>query len=174
MGLTHVYYGMGKGKTSAALGLALRASGSGMKVVIVQFLKDTASGELAQLRLLPNVTVLRGKDPAKVFSFEMDDAERAVTRRIHDENLAKAITLVREGDCDVLILDEALDALELGLLDPGAFSELLCGKPPSLELVITGHSPIDWVMQAADYVTQMTKIKHPYDSGVMGRRGVEF
>jgi cob(I)alamin adenosyltransferase len=165
---------MGKGKTSAALGLALRASGSGMKVAVVQFLKDTASGELAQLRLLPNVTVLRGKDPSKMFSFEMDDSERAATKRIHDENLASALSLVREGNCDVLILDEALDALELGLLDAAAVSELLRNKPPALELVITGHSPIDWVTQSADYVTQMTKIKHPYDNGITGRRGIEF
>jgi cob(I)alamin adenosyltransferase len=165
---------MGKGKTSAALGLALRASGSGMKVVIVQFLKDSASGELAQLRMLPNVTVLRGKDPSKMFSFEMNDEERGATKRIHDENLANALSLVREGNCDVLILDEALDALELGLLDADEISRLLRDKPPELELVITGHTPIDWVTQSADYVTQMTKIKHPYDRGVMGRRGIEF
>lgn len=173
-GLIHVYYGAGKGKTSAALGLALRASGSGKKVALVQFLKDIASGELSQLNLLPNVTVLRGKDPSKMFTFDMNDGARAATKRIHDENLSRALELVRGGDCDALILDEALDALELGLLDAGAFSELVRNKPAPLELVITGHRPIEWIIELADYVTEMTKIKHPYDKGVAGRRGIEF
>jgi cob(I)alamin adenosyltransferase len=173
-GLIHVYHGMGKGKTSAALGLALRASGSGMKTVIVQFLKDMASGELTQLSALPNVTVLRGKDPSKMFTFNMDDGARSATKRIHDENLARALALVREGDCDVLVLDEALDALELGLVDADALSSLLRDKPPALELVVTGHKPMDWIIQLADYVTEMVKIKHPYDNGVTARRGIEF
>jgi cob(I)alamin adenosyltransferase len=173
-GLIHVYYGDGKGKTSAALGLALRASGSGKKVTVVQFLKDSASGELSQLELLPNVAVLRGKDPSKMFAFDMDDAARAVTKRIHDENLARASALARDGACDALILDEALDALDLGLLDADAFSELLRNKPSPLELVITGHRPADWITELADYVTEMRKIKHPYDRGIKGRRGIEF
>jgi cob(I)alamin adenosyltransferase len=165
---------MGKGKTSAALGLALRASGSGMNTVIVQFLKDMASGELSQLQALPNVTVLRGKDPSKMFTFDMDDGARAATRRIHDENLARAAQLSREGNCQVLVLDEALDALELGLVDADILSALLRDKPPALELVITGHKPIDWIVELADYVTEMVKIKHPYDNGVAARRGIEF
>jgi cob(I)alamin adenosyltransferase len=169
-----VYYGAGKGKTSAALGLALRASGSGKRTAIVQFLKDIASGELVQLGLLPNVTVLRGKDPSRMFAFNMDDEARAATRRIHDENLSRALNLARDGGCDVLVLDEALDALELGLLDSDMFSELLRDKPAPLELVITGHRPIDWVIELADYVTEMVKHKHPYDCGVSGRRGIEF
>lgn len=173
-GLIHLYYGNGKGKTTAALGLALRASGCGKKVVILQFLKDMKSGELCQLALLPNTTVLRGKAPGHAFSFNMTDAEKAETRAIHDENLQKAITLVQAGECDLLVLDEVLDAYQLALLDEGLLRSLICDKPPALELVLTGHRPTDWVVTEADYVTEMVKIKHPYDRGIRARRGVEF
>ena len=115
-GLTHLYYGSGKGKTTAALGLALRASGAGLRVVIVQFLKDRPCGELTQLALLPNITVLRGK-AGKAFIRGLDEAEREATREIQNANLQRARVLVQRGQCDLLILDEALDACQLGLLD---------------------------------------------------------
>ena len=172
-GLIHVYYGYGKGKTTAALGLALRASGCGKKVVLVQFLKDSQCGELNQLALLPGITVLRGKAPGG-FVKDMDDAARAATRDIHNVNLQSALELLHRGECDLLILDEALDAYQLGLLDEELFSGIVRGKPDALELVITGHKETGWVMECADYVTEMTKIKHPYDRGIVGRRGIEF
>jgi cob(I)alamin adenosyltransferase len=172
-GLIHLYYGYGKGKTTAALGLALRASGCGVKVVLVQFLKDSNTGELCQLNLLPNVTVLRGT-AAKVFVRDMTPEQLAETRSIQNGNLEKARALVNSGDCGLLILDEALDAWQLGLLDESSFLDLVRHKPEPLELVITGHKPDDRIIAAADYVTEMVKIKHPYDRGVPGRRGVEF
>ncbi len=172
-GLIHVYYGYGKGKTTAALGLALRASGQGLKVLILQFLKDTPSGELRQLALLPNITVLRGK-AGKMFVRDMDDAGKAAAKEKHDDNLRQADALVRSGDCDLLILDEALDAYQLGLLDETMFSALIVQKPTALELVITGHKPTDWVMEKADYITEMVKQKHPYNAGIKARKGIEF
>lgn len=172
-GLTHVYYGFGKGKTTAALGLALRASGWGLQVVIVQFLKSTSCGELYSLELLPNITVMRGK-AGKGSVGSMDEAIRKATKGIHDANLYKAVELVEKGQCDMLILDEALDACQLGLLEEEAFVHLIHNKPQVLELVITGHKPIDWIIDAADYVTEMTKVKHPYDAGIKARKGIEF
>lgn len=172
-GLIHVYYGNGKGKTTAALGLALRASGCGKKVVVLQFLKDMKCGELSQLALLPNTVVLRGKAGAP-FTFSMTQEEKDATKVIHDDNLRQALALVGSGECDMLVLDEALDAYQLGLLDEVLLTELIRSKPPALELVITGHSPTDWIVDAADYVTEMVKVKHPYDRGIMARRGVEF
>lgn len=172
-GLIHVYYGFGKGKTTAALGLALRVSGWGMQVVIVQFLKNTPCGELLSLAQLPNITILRGK-AGKGFVEGMDVAMRKATREIHDANFAKAVDLVEKGQCDVLILDEVMDACQLGLLDEEAFAQLIHNKPRALELVITGHEPIDWVIDKADYVTEMTKVKHPYDAGIAARKGIEF
>jgi len=173
-GLTHFYFGDGKGKTTAALGLALRAAGCGEKVVIVQFLKDWACGELSSLKLLHNVSVFRGKSSGGVFVHEMTSAEKAETKTIHDLNLKKALEMQENGECDLLILDEALDAYQLGVLDKELFEKLLINKPEHLELVITGHNPEPLLLERADYVTEMVKRKHPFDEGVAARKGIEF
>ena len=173
-GLTHVYYGYGKGKTTAALGLALRAAGCDKKVVVVQFLKDAKCGELVSLALLPGVKVFRGKSSGKLFVRDMDEAAIAEIRQTHNANLTKALELQVSGECDLLVLDEIMDACELGVVDEQMVSDLIKNKPASLELVITGHKPISWMLDAADYVTEMKKVKHPYDKGITGRRGIEF
>ena len=170
----HVYYGDGKGKTTAAIGLALRASGCGKKVVIVQFLKDWKCGEIESLALIPNVTVLRGKSSDCVFVHEMSNEQRNETTAIHNDNFIKALKLQSDGMCDMLILDEVIDALNLKLLDFELFDRLLDDKPAGLELVITGHNPSSQILQRADYITEMIKHKHPYDNGITARRGVEF
>lgn len=172
-GLIHVYYGYGKGKTTAALGLGLRACGSGKSVVLLQFLKDANTSELKSLAQLSGFTVLRGK-AGPLFARDMSPEELAQTRAIHNANLEAALALAQEGKCGLLILDEALDAYSLGLLDEALLRRAVFEKPAPLELVITGHAPIDWVLDAADYVTEMVKHKHPYDKGVMGRKGIEF
>ena len=173
-GLTHIYYGDGKGKTTAALGLALRAAGCGKAVVIVQFLKDWNCGELSSLALLPNVTIFRGKASGGVFVRDMSEEQKAETKNIHDDNLRKALELQKNGLCDLLILDEAIDAYKLGVLDAGLFESLLDEKPDALELVVTGHDADARLLEWADYVTEMVKRKHPYDLGVAARRGIEF
>ena len=174
IGYTHIYFGSGKGKTSAALGLALRASGSGKDVVIVQFLKDWKCGELDSLALLPNVTVFRGKSSGGVFIRDMSEESKAETMAIHNANLRKALDLQANGQCDLLILDEAVDAYQLGVLDSKMFENLLENKPEPLELVITGHRPDAQMLERGDYVTEMVKHRHPYDKGVKERRGIEF
>ncbi len=172
-GLVHFYYGDGKGKTTAALGLALRALGCGRQTVLVQFLKNTPCGELTALKRHHGVTVLRGKAGAH-FTFAMTEAERRRTKAIHEDNLEQAMALVRLGKCDLLILDEVADALRAGLLDERLLREAVLEKPCGLELVMTGHQPVDWLVEAADYVTEMKKHKHPFDRGVPAREGVEF
>ena len=172
-GLVHLYYGDGKGKTTAALGLALRALGCGRQVVLVQFLKNTPCGELEALSQHEDIMLLRGKAGAH-FTFAMTEAERQQTRTIHEHNLAQAMAQVRLGQCDLLILDEVTDALQTGLLGEDLLREAVLNKPVGLELVMTGHHPVDWLIQAADYVTEMKKHKHPYDRGVHAREGVEF
>ena len=174
IGLIHMYYGDGKGKTTAALGLALRAAGCGKRVVIVQFLKDWKCGELDSLKLLPNITVIRGKASGGVFVHEMTEEQKAETRAIHDENLISALELQKSGNCDLLVLDEAIDAYRLGVLDAALFEGLLDNKPDALELVVTGHRPDAELLDRADYITEMVKRKHPYDIGIAARRGVEF
>jgi cob(I)alamin adenosyltransferase len=173
-GFTHFYYGDGKGKTTAALGLAIRASGCGKSVVFVQFLKDWKCGELSSLALLPDITVFRSNLSGHMFIHEMNDKEKAAIKAIHDDNLKKALEMQESGQCDLLILDEAADAYQFGVLDAVLFERLLGKKPESLELVVTGHAPDARLLAWADYVTEMIKRKHPYDKGVAARRGIEF
>jgi cob(I)alamin adenosyltransferase len=171
--MIHIYYGDGKGKTTAALGLILRAAGAGLKCVIVQFLKDFQCAELDSLGRL-GVTVLRGKAPGKAFTRDMSPDQLSETARIHNENLDAATEMLRSGQCDVLVLDEALDALRLGLLDEAKFHALIENPPENAEIVITGHQMITWVTERADYITEMRKHAHPYDKGVQARKGIEF
>jgi cob(I)alamin adenosyltransferase len=104
----------------------------------------------------------------------MSEEEKRETKRIHDANLSEALSLVEDGNCELLMLDEALDAYQLGLLDEALLKQIILHKPEALELVITGHTPTDWIMERADYITEMVKHKHPYDQGIHARRGIEF
>lgn len=181
--MIHVYHGDGKGKTTAAMGLVLRAAAAGWRVVVVQFLKGRRSGEAAAMDGLPGVTVLRGKSSPK-FSFQMDDEERAHAYKAHTENLRQARGLVEEGSCELLVLDEALGALAKGLLDEDEVRELLAcavsdGSDRSegdgeLELVVTGRGLPDFIEEAADYITEMKCVRHPYQRGIKARKGVEY
>lgn len=168
-GKIHLYCGDGKGKTTAAMGLALRAAGSGRRVVIVQFLKDCSSHEVQVLQKLPGVTVLGGK-VCNSFSWQMTPEQKAATRALHIENFHKAVG----AHCDLLVLDEICGAVEQGLMDEAAVDHLLQNKPEGLELVLTGRNPSPAMEQAADYLTQMVKRKHPFDQGLPAREGIEY
>lgn len=171
-GLIHLYCGDGKGKTTAALGLAIRALGSGFRIIFVQFLKSHATGELSVLDGLPGVTVLRGKE-GTAFSFAMTEEEKEKTRLLHTENLKTAIELAASGACDMLVLDEAVGAYNRGLIDRTLLEELVRNKPERLELVMTGRNPDQWMIECADYVSEIGKVKHPYDRGIPARLGIE-
>jgi cob(I)alamin adenosyltransferase len=171
-GLIHLYCGDGKGKTTAALGLAVRAAGSGFRVLVVQFLKSHRTGELAVMENIPNIEVIRGKEGA-AFSFSMTEEEKEKTRLVHDDNLKTAIILAASGKCDMLILDEAVGAYARGLLDQGALEVFVRSKPEELELVLTGRNPAEWMIDCADYVSEIKKIKHPYEKGIPARVGIE-
>lgn len=171
-GLIHLYYGDGKGKTTAALGLTIRALGSGFRVVFVQFLKNQATGELSILDGLPNVTVLRGKEGAG-FSFTMTEEEKEKTKLLHTENLKAAIELAASGNCDMLVLDEAVGAYGRDLIDRTLLEAFAKNKPEQLELIMTGRNPAQWMFDCADYVSEIKKGKHPYDKGIPARTGIE-
>lgn len=171
--MMHVYYGNGKGKTTAALGLAVRAAGCDKKVVIVQFLKNSPSGEEASIDLLPNITLLRGK-AGEALSFVMSESEKEETTLIHNSNLSTASFLVFNRNCDMLILDEGMDALRKGLVEAELVRRLVFERPENVELVITGHKPVQWLLDEADYVTEMVKKKHPFDRGITAREGIEY
>lgn len=168
-GLLHVYCGDGKGKTSAAMGLALRAAGSGLRVHLVQFLKSGNSGELHALAAVPGVTVFGDKTEMK-FTFQMDASEKENTTALHNAALQAALA----QPCDVLILDEVTSAYNLGMVDADVIQQLVCHRPAGMELVLTGRDPAQFMLDAADYVTEMTCRKHPYDKGVAARQGIEF
>lgn len=171
--MIHYYYGYGKGKTTAAMGLTLRALGRGWRVMVVQFLKNVPSGEILMLETLPNVTVLRGK-AGKGFTFNMTDDERIETLRIHNHNLTQGVDAVREGACNMLVLDEVGDAINLKLLNPENLLALLENLPEGAEVVMTGHDPTPALTSLAGYITEMTKHRHPYDAGIPARQGVEY
>ena len=159
-GLIHVYYGDGKGKTTAAMGLAMRALGAGMRVTVLQFLKNRPSSEVAMLEKL-GAKVLRG---------QANDAEREETARIHAENFR----LAAESGCELLVLDEALSAVSAGVFSQEVLVAFLKGKPPAMEVVLTGHAALEPVMQQADYITHMVCERHPYARGIAARQGIEY
>ena len=172
MFLKHLYYGTGKGKTTAALGLALRASGSGMRVHIVQFLKGTDTGELHSLERLENVTMSRC-DRNYGFSFKMTEKDKAEITSCHNSNLKAAVEMVNSGKVDMLILDEIADAYNLNLVDRQAVISLISGEPQA-EIVMTGHDPEQIFIDIADYVSEIKAVKHPFEKGISSRKGIEY
>ena len=163
-GRIHVYYGDGKGKTTAAMGLALRAAGSGLDVLMFQFLKDNSSSERV-------MTCLPGKDRVKFVS-KMNADEKARLKHYNNKALDEIIKFC--GPFDVLVLDEILCAVQLGVLSEEKLVEFLEHKPRGLEIVLTGHVVSDKVLGLADYVTEIRKVKHPYDQGITAREGIEY
>lgn len=167
-----MYCGDGKGKTTAALGLALRAIGHGWQVLMVQFLKASATGELAAITQLPGFSVLRGQK-GRAFALQMDEAGRAELRAQYDQLMATAIQSVQDEEYDLLILDEAIGAMRRGVLNRGLLLDFLRNKPALLEVVLTGRNPDDELLDLADYISEVKKIRHPFDRGITAREGIE-
>lgn len=165
--MVHLYWGDGKGKTTAAMGLALRALGHGRKVVIVQFLKDGSSGEIAGLRSL-GATVYAC--PNAKFTWLMQESERAQARENGTAALRKAVAT----DYDLLILDEACAAWQNDLVDHSLLQQIVEGADTRSEVVLTGRTPAPWMQAGADYSTEMRACKHPYEKGVTAREGIEY
>lgn len=170
-GLIHIYCGDGKGKTSAAMGLALRAAGSGMKVLVLQFLKDGSSSEFASLSHVPGIEVVP-QTRRFGFTWTMTPEEKGEAKAYYAGLLEDAFA--RGGAFDLLVLDEALGAQNAGLLEEARLLALLGQKPAALEVVLTGRGPTRALLDAADYVTEMRKVKHPFDQGVAARKGIEY
>ncbi len=170
-GRIHIYYGDGKGKTTAAVGLAVRAAGSGLRVLVFQFLKDNTSNERKILEALPNVTCLPGREPVKFVS-KMNSDERAEMRHYNNKALDEIVKFC--GPFDMLLLDEALCALNLQVLSEEKLISFIQHKPRGLEIVLTGHQITEKLREIADYVTEVKKIKHQFDLGRTAREGIEY
>ena len=170
-GLIQVYTGNGKGKTSAAFGLALRAVGRGMRVFMIQFIKGGFDyGELYVVDKLPNLTLRafgRGK-----FVTEKPAGKEDV--ELAGQALALAEETIKGGRYDVVILDEVNVALSLKLISLEKVLRLIKEKPKHVELVLTGRDAPEEIIEAADLVTEMREIKHPYKKGLPARKGIEY
>jgi len=170
-GLVQVFTGDGKGKTSAAIGAAIRALGHGLKVYIAFFMKGAhPSGEFHLLSQIPSVTMASfGSgglvDPNNIKPKERGEAERA---------LAAAREAMLSGNYDLVVLDEVNVAVAFGLIAVDEVLKLINEKPERVELILTGRRADTRLVQAADLVTECLKIKHPYDMGVAARGGIEF
>jgi cob(I)alamin adenosyltransferase len=170
-GLVQVFTGNGKGKTTAALGTIIRAAGHGLRTFIVFFMKGNyAYGEYSTLSKLPNVdTASFGfrslTDPANVKPEEIEQAELA---------LAAAREAVMGGDYDLVVLDEVNVALGFNLIKLDNVVKLIRDKPPNVELILTGRYADDKLIELADLVTEMVKVKHPFDKGIKARKGIEY
>ena len=163
--MLHLYFGSGKGKTTAAAGLALRALGYGKKVVVVQFLKDGTSGEIEPLRRLGAAVFAC---PNAKFTWLMTPQEKAAALAHNTQTLEAALQM----PCDLLILDEACAALRTALLPEALLQKAVLNAP--YEVVLTGRDPADWMLQNADYITEFTARRHPYEKGIPAREGIEY
>jgi len=171
-GLVIVHTGDGKGKTTAALGLALRAVGQGLTVSMVQFIKGSWSyGELRAPDFLPGFEIRpMGKGFVGVGGKKPDPEDI----RLAAETLAAGRELVTSGSRDMVILDEVNCAVSLGLIGVEELLEVIRSKPPRVHLVLTGRGAHPAIIEAADLVTEMKEIKHPYKSGIKAQKGIEF
>ena len=168
-GYVHVYTGDGKGKTTAALGLCLRAVGAGLKVYIGQFLKHGEVSEHRGLELLGElITVGQYGNPGFLFGKpRREDIEKA------ELGLAHLKKVIDSGNYDVVIMDEVNVAVHYGLIKISDLLEIVRGKPDDIELVLTGRNAAPELVEAADLVTEMRMAKHYFDNGVVARMGIE-
>ena len=173
LGCIHIYYGNGKGKTTCSVGLAVRAAGCGKKVLFIQFMKTGKSSEISMIESLPGIEVMEAPRMKK-FSFKMTDEEKQEMLEQDNAVLEEIKEKVAGGDYDLLVMDESLGSCHKGFLDEGLLIDFLRNKPEHLEVVMTGRHPDDTLIQLADYVTEMHKVKHPYDKGIYARKGIEF
>lgn len=170
-GLVHIYCGDGKGKTTAAVGLAIRAAGAGKKVIFAQFFKNGSSSEIKVLKGIENIKLcLCNKNHG--FYFNMDEAQRQEACCDYANLFMK--TSEHALSADLLVLDEIISACNFHMVKEYNLIEFIKNKPDGLEVVLTGRDPSQKLIDIADYITQMQKVKHPFDLGIKARRGIEF
>jgi cob(I)alamin adenosyltransferase len=168
-GYVQVYTGDGKGKTTAALGLSLRAAGSGLKVFIGQFVKQGDYSEIKALSRFSDQITVEQFGQGRFIMGKPDPEDIALSQK----GLARIKEILSTGEFQVIILDEANVAVKIGLISEIDIESLILAKPPEVELIITGRGATDRIMALADLVTEMRMIKHYYEKGVTARTGIE-
>ncbi|MBQ7932969.1 MAG: cob(I)yrinic acid a,c-diamide adenosyltransferase [Clostridia bacterium] len=168
--MIHLYCGDGKGKTTAAVGLAVRAAGSGMRVLFVQFFKSGKSSEVTALEKLGIVTAHPGVHYGRYKS--LDEERKAEVRDSYGELLDDVIA--HAAEYDLIVLDESVSTYGYAMIDREQLMEFLRQEGSRREIVLTGRNPLPELTDAADYVTEMKKVKHPFDGGIAARQGIEY
>ncbi len=171
-GLVHVYCGDGKGKTTAGVGLCIRAAGYGYRVLICQFMKDDSSSERRILEKTGGITLLPVPD-RELFSFQMDRQQKEDRKRTFADRLEQAFRIAGEEHYRMLFLDEVLYAVRASLIDEDQLVRLLRDRPEDLEVILTGRDPGERILELADYVSRIEKVRHPFDRGIQARCGIE-
>lgn len=167
--MLHIYCGDGKGKTTAAIGLAIRMSGYDKHILFAQFLKGSHTGELNTLEKIYNIEILRCNRQYGFFESMTDNDKDKITKN-HNDNLEHIIK--NANKYDMIILDEVLDAYNYNLADKSIIEKIV--NTYTGELVITGRNPDEFFLKCADYVSEIRKQKHPYDKGIIARAGIEY
>ncbi|MDU4892061.1 MAG: cob(I)yrinic acid a,c-diamide adenosyltransferase [Clostridium sp.] len=173
-GYIQIYTGNGKGKTTAAVGLATRAAGNKYRVCMVQFLKSDATGELQSAKLMaPYFTIHRFERPRDFF-WNLNDEEKVELKKDIQVAYEFCLKQLKEKSCDILIMDEIMGTLTNKLITEEQLLQLLDLKPDDVEIVMTGRDVPEKIMERANLVTEMKDLKHYFEEGVPARRGIEF
>ena len=164
--MIQVYIGDGQGKTTTSVGLSVRAAGHGFRVLFMQFLKDDSSGEIEAMRRFPEIKIVHCPITYG-FTFQMTEEQMEETTKEYDKMLDMAIT----SDAFLIVLDEVIHALNAGMIKKEKLDRVL---NKDCEVILTGRDAPKWIVDKGDYVSDIRKIKHPYDRGVQARIGIEF
>ena len=169
-GFIHVYTGNGKGKTTAAIGLGVRATGEGLKVYMIQFMKGRRYSEIDALDHIQNFTVVQfGRD-----EFVLKENPEQIDIDLARKGFEQAKIIINKGEHDVVILDEINVAVDYNLIPLNDVLQLLEEKPKKVELILTGRYASPEVVKQADIVSEILEIKHPYQNGIESRKGIDW
>ncbi len=172
-GLVQIYTGEGKGKTTAAFGQAMRAAGRGLSVEILQFLKGRDSGEVLFLREQSSRISVQRFNSLRKMPWKMNTYELAILGEETKKGMEQARQIATDGNCDLLILDEIIGACNKGIVTIDDIEDVITMAQGNMEIILTGRHADEKLVAIADLVTEMKKIKHPFDRGVQARTGIE-
>lgn len=181
--MIQIYCGAGKGKTSAAIGATVRAAGNGVSVIFAQFFKSDSSGEISVLQSIDAVSLMHVDNHPGFFKFLDDDAKKQARTDYHnlfEQVVAKTRELAsnsRASEAEIkllVVLDEIMGAVSNGAVSEDELIEFVAGLDPEIEVIMTGRNPSEKLIEVADYVSEVCKVKHPFDKGITSRIGVEM
>lgn len=171
--MLQIYFGDGKGKTTAAIGSAVRAMGHNYKILFTQFLKCDNTGERIALGKIHNITLTPCPNELK-FVFDMNDDEKLMLNKQCLDLFNSSVNTALTQKYDMIIFDEILTAIKLDVLPESEVFSFLTNAPANMEIICTGCAASEKLVSIADYVSHIEKIKHPYDNGIEARSGIEF